>query len=589
MKSLPLRTSIPVEMSSRLRMAYVAARSWLFSGQKSKARQSLAAASRSSGDSQDSSQHKMRMSGSSSLPSYQMQQAQTETVAKGRIILEMRNVSKTYGSARALHAVSLNIREGEIHSLTGENGAGKSTLMKILAGAVIPDTASEIWAFGRRVTIHRPQDAAALGISIIYQELSLCPNLSVAENIYLGRELTHSGITKRSQMVAGARSVLARLGSSIKPLAPVSSLSLSERQLVEIARAVHHNSRILIMDEPTTTLSERETEMLFALMQQLRREGIAIIYISHRMNEVYQLSDRVSVLRDGEYIGTLDRDEISPDKIVRMMVGRELSTFYKKAHATQPGLQPVILSVRDMSDGKRVTGCSLEVRRGEVLGVAGLVGAGRTELARIIYGADRRVSGTIELHGAKREIRSPLDAIQAGILYLTEDRKRLGLFLEMSVSENINFGVIGGDARLGGILNRKKARQRAGASAKTLSIRTPSINSTVGALSGGNQQKALLARLLELQPQVLILDEPTRGIDIGAKSDIYRVIDRMAKENVAVVVISSELPELVGICDRVLVMREGKIAGEVGNIPGLPPLTQENIIAIATAAFSAPQ
>jgi ribose transport system ATP-binding protein len=301
-----------------------------------------------------------------------MKQAQTETVAKGRIILEMR-------------------------SLTGENGAGKSTLMKILAGAVTPDTGSEIWAFGRRVTIHRPQDAAALGISIIYQELSLCPNLSVAENIYLGRELSHSGITKLSQMVAGTRSVLARLGSSIKALAPVSSLSLSERQLVEIARAVHHNSRILIMDEPTTTLSERETEMLFALMQQLRREGIAIIYISHRMNEVYQLSDRVSVLRDGEYIGTLNRDEISPDKIVRMMVGRELSTFYKKAHAAQPGLQPVILSVRDMSDGKRVTGCSFGVRRGEVLGVAGLVGAGRTELARIIYGADRRASGTIEV------------------------------------------------------------------------------------------------------------------------------------------------------------------------------------------------
>ena len=517
-----------------------------------------------------------------------MQRVQTETAAKERIILEMRNVSKTYGSARALHAVFLNIREGEIHALTGENGAGKSTLMKILAGAVTPDTGSEIWAFGRRVTINRPQDAAALGISIIYQELSLCPNLSVAENIYLGRELSHRGIVNRAQTLAGARSVLARLGASIKALAPVSSLSLSERQLVEIARAVHHNSRILIMDEPTTTLSERETEILFALMQQLRREGIAIIYISHRMNEVYQLSDRVSVLRDGEYIGTLNRDEISPDTIVRMMVGRELSTFYKKAHATQPGVQPVILSVREMSDGKRVTGCSFEVRRGEVLGVAGLVGAGRTELARIIYGADRRASGTIELHGTKKKIRSPLDAIQAGILYLTEDRKRLGLFLEMSVSENINFGVIGQDTRFGGILNRKKARQRAGASAKTLSIRTPSINSTVGALSGGNQQKALLARLLELQPQVLILDEPTRGIDIGAKSDIYRVIDRMAKENVAVVVISSELPELVGICDRVLVMREGKIAGEVGNGPGLPLLTQENIIAIATAAFSAP-
>ena len=514
-----------------------------------------------------------------------MQPEENEITSGKRTILEMRNVSKTYGSARALHAVSLNIREGEIHSLTGENGAGKSTLMKILAGAVTPDPGSEIWAYGRQVTISRPQDAAALGISIIYQELSLCPNLSVAENIFLGRELNRGGIANRSQMVAETRGVLTRLGSSINALAAVSSLSLSERQLVEIARAVHHNSRILIMDEPTTTLSERETEMLFALMQQLRREGIAIVYISHRMNEVYQLSDRASVLRDGEYIGTLDRDQINPDTIVRMMVGRELSTFYKKAHETREP-QPVTFSARNMSDGKRVAGCSFEVHRGEVLGIAGLVGAGRTELARIIYGADRRTSGMIEISGNRAEIHSPADAIRSGILYLTEDRKRLGLFLEMSVSENINLGVVGQDARFGGFLNLTKARQRATASVKQLSIRTSSVSSTVGGLSGGNQQKALLARLLELQPRVLFLDEPTRGIDIGAKSDIYRVIDRMAKEHVAVIVISSELPELVGICDRVLVMREGKIAGEVGNAPGMTPLTQENIIAIATAAFS---
>src|SRR5580704_696638 len=495
-----------------------------------------------------------------------------------RTILEMRNVSKTYGGSRALHSASLKIREAEIHSLTGENGAGKSTLMKILAGAVTPDPGSEIWAFGRQVTIRTPQDAAAIGISIIYQELSLCPNLSVAENIYLGRELSVGGIVNRSQMIAGARSVLARLGSTINALGSVSSLSIAERQLVEIARAVHHNSQILIMDEPTTASSERETELLFALMRQLRQEGIAIIYISHRMNEVYQLSDRVSVLRDGEYVGTLDRDEISPDTIVRMMVGRELSTFYKKAHEMPQEREPVIFSVRDMSDGERVTGCSFDVRRGEVLGIAGLVGAGRTELARIIYGADRRVSGTVEVNSQKMEIRSPSDAIQAGILYLTEDRKRLGLFLEMSVSENINLGVVGKDASLGGFLNLGRARQRAAASVKNLSIRTPSINSSVGGLSGGNQQKALLARLLELKPRVLFLDEPTRGIDIGAKSDIYRVVDKMAKENIAVVVISSELPELVGICDRVLVMREGKIAGEVGNAPGMTPLTQENII-----------
>jgi ribose transport system ATP-binding protein len=508
------------------------------------------------------------------------------SAAGGQTILEMRNVSKTYGSARALNGVSLNVRENEIHSLTGENGAGKSTLMKILAGAVAPDPGSEIWAFGRSVTIHRPQDAATLGISIIYQELSLSPNLSVAENIYLGREISRGTIVNRSKMIVGARNVLNRLGSSINPASAVSALSIAERQLVEIARALHANSRILIMDEPTTALSERETDRLFALMQQLRQDGIAIIYISHRMNEVYQLSDRVSVLRDGEYVGTLERDKINPDTIVRMMVGRELSSFYKKAHEAPREREPVIFSTRDMSEGKRVKGCSFDVHRGEVLGIAGLVGAGRTELARLIYGADHRISGTIEVNGQKREIRSPADAIRAGIVYLTEDRKRLGLFLEMSVSENINVGVVEKDARFAGFLNRVIARRRAAQSVKSLSIRTPSVNVAVGALSGGNQQKALLARLLELGPRVLFLDEPTRGIDIGAKSDIYRVIDKMAKENIAVVVISSELPELVGICDRVLVMREGKIAGEVGNAPGMTPLTQENIIALATAAFS---
>jgi ribose transport system ATP-binding protein len=497
----------------------------------------------------------------------------------------MRNVSKTYGAFRALRGVSFSVRESEIHSLTGENGAGKSTLMKILAGAVIADPGSQIFAFGREATIHNPQDAAALGISIIYQELSLSPNLSVAENIYLGREISNYCIVRRSKMLSGARSVLNRLGSKISASATVSSLSIAERQLVEIARAVHHNSRILIMDEPTTALSERETELLFALMRQLRREGIAIIYISHRMNEVYELSDRVSVLRDGEYVGTLDRQDINPETIVRMMVGRELSSFYKKAHKTRSEPASALFSSREISDGKRVMGCSFDVHHGEVLGIAGLVGAGRTELARLICGLDKRISGTVEINGQKVAIDSPSDSIRAGLLYLTEDRKRLGLFLQMSVSENINLGVVGKDSFFGGFLNLRSARERAVASIRSLSIRTPSINAAVGALSGGNQQKALLARLLELQPRVLFLDEPTRGIDIGAKSDIYRVIDKMATENIAVVVISSELPELVGICDRVLVMRQGKIAGEVGHAPGMSALTQENIVALATGAL----
>jgi ribose transport system ATP-binding protein len=281
----------------------------------------------------------------------------------------------------------------------------------------------------------------------------------------------------------------------------------------------------------------------------------------------------------------LDRQNINPETIVRMMVGRELSSFYKKAHKTRSEPASALFSSREISDGDRVTGCSFDVHHGEVLGIAGLVGAGRTELARLICGLDKRISGTIEINGKKVAIDSPADSIRAGLLYLTEDRKRLGLFLQMSVSENINLGVVGKDSFFAGFLNLSSARKRTVDSIRSLSIRTPSINAPVGALSGGNQQKALLARLLELQPCVLFLDEPTRGIDIGAKSDIYRVIDKMASENIAVVVISSELPELVGICDRVLVMRQGKIAGEVGHAPGMNALTQENIVALATGAL----
>ncbi|QRM31709.1 sugar ABC transporter ATP-binding protein [Microvirga sp. VF16] len=501
-------------------------------------------------------------------------------------ILEMKDISKTFPGVKALTNVSLTVYPGEIHALMGENGAGKSTLMKILSGAYQADLGGEIRINGQHVTIDGPLTARHHGISIIYQELSLAPNLTVAENMLLGREHKSGPMVDRRSMEKACQTVLQRLGVHFTATTKVSELSMAERQLVEIARALIANSRILVMDEPTTSLSSRETEAMFALVRQLRAEGLAIIYISHRMAEIYELAERVSVLRDGSYVGTLVGDEISAERLVQMMVGRDLSSFYKKEHDAHQSRGPVMFAVRNMDDGIRVHDCSFELHEGEVLGIAGLVGAGRTELARLIYGADPRASGEVFLQGKRLSIDKPEDAIASGVVYLTEDRKNLGLFLDLTVRENVNISVLDRDARLGGVLNLKAAKQRAAAAIRALGIRVAADVVPVGSLSGGNQQKVLLSRLLETKPKVLILDEPTRGVDIGAKSEIYRLIDSLARNGVGVIVISSELPEVVGICDRVLVMREGRLEGEVGG-DGHPPMTQENIITIATGVREA--
>ncbi|CAM2188862.1 ribose ABC transporter ATP binding subunit [Paraburkholderia sacchari] len=503
-------------------------------------------------------------------------------------LLEMRGISKTFPGVRALNQVRLSVWPGEVHSLMGENGAGKSTLMKILSGAYQADAGGEIVLDGKPVVIDGPLAARELGVAVIYQELSLAPNLSVAENIHAGRELRRGGrrfgMVDRAAMERGCEDVLKRLGASFGPATLVGSLSIAERQLVEIARAVHSDARIIVMDEPTTPLSSRETERLFRLIRQLREEGLAIIYISHRMAEIYELSDRVSVLRDGSYVGTLMRDELNAESLVSMMVGRDISGFYKKAHAPyDPG--HVVLTVRDVADHHRVRGCSLDLHSGEVLGIAGLVGAGRTELARLIYGAEQRVRGEIAIDGRKLHLHGPRDAIEAGLVYLTEDRKHQGLFLDMSVRDNINVAVAGRDARFG-VLDLARGASRAKDSIRALSIRVPSPRVNVGALSGGNQQKVLLSRLLETRPRVLILDEPTRGVDISAKSEIYRIINDLAKTGVGIIVISSELPEIIGVADRVLVMREGVFAGELGGYTG-KPITQEAIIELATGSQGA--
>lgn len=512
----------------------------------------------------------------------------TDVVGNSPPLLEMHAISKTFPGVKALDGVSLTIRPGEILALMGENGAGKSTLMKVLSGAYQADPGGVILMHGQPVAIASPADAKRLGIAIIYQELSLSPNLTVAENIHIGDEPRRGPFVNRRAMRRAAQDLLARLGVGFGPDTLVGSLSIAEQQMVEIARALRVRSKVLVMDEPTTALSSRETERLFALMKRLRGDGLGIVYISHRMAEIYELADRVSVLRDGSYAGTLERAELNPDALVRMMVGRKLDGYYAHKHGDADTIRPVALTATGLRDRRgRVRGCGFTLRYGEVLGIAGLVGAGRTELARLVYGADPLAAGTVSLDGRPVAIRNPGDALRLGIAYLTEDRKRQGLFLDMSVHDNINIGVAGRDARMGGVLNRPRAADRTADAVAALGVRVSHPRVNVGSLSGGNQQKVLLSRWLEMSPQVLILDEPTRGIDIGAKGEIYRIIDKLASVGVAILVISSELPELIGVADRILVMREGEMAGEVGGASGIA-ITQENIIALATGVAVAP-
>jgi ribose transport system ATP-binding protein len=501
------------------------------------------------------------------------------------ILLEMRNISKSFGAHKALHDVRITVRAGEVHALMGENGAGKSTLTSILCGIIPPDPGGEIVIDGAAETIRNPIDARRLGIAIIHQELALADNLTVMENMTLGNESSCLGFRARAKMRARCEPVLGRLGLAWARDRKVRTLSIAEQQMVEIARALMTDARVIVMDEPTTSLSLRETDRLFGIVRELRAEGRAIIYISHRMNEIYELADRVSVLRDGTFIGELACDEVTAEKLITMMVGRDLSTFYTKEGSVRVVVDdaPIVLSVNGVGDGKWLGPCSLELRAGEIVGLAGLVGAGRTELARLIYGAERPQTGTVTLNGKALHLKAPVDAIDAGIAYLTEDRKGLGLLLDMSVHSNINLNVLADDARGATVLNASAGAKRSAEAIAAMNIRVRGPETIVGTLSGGNQQKVLLARLLQRKPKVILLDEPTRGVDVGAKSEIYKIINNLAAEGAAVLVISSELPELIGLSDRILVMREGRIAGEVGGSSGVA-ISQEAIIGIATGS-----
>jgi len=471
-------------------------------------------------------------------------------------VIEVRNLVKEFPGVRALDGVSLSIRAGEVHGIVGENGAGKSTLMKILSGVYQP-TSGEIAVRGRKVHLRSVHDAGGHGIAMIHQELNLVDSLSVADNIFLGREMTRLRMVDGRKTRAEAARHLDKVQAAIDPGVKVSALSVAQQQLVEIAKALSTNASILIMDEPTAVLSEREMKSLFDLISRLKSRGVTILYISHHLSEVLRICDRITVMRDGRLVKTLDAKEASERELARLMVGRELREFFPPI---APAGSEILLQVDAVSSPPRVHGASFELRQGEILGFAGLIGAGRTELAEAIAGLRRRHGsggGTVCLRGDKIEANSPRDAVARGIAYLSEDRKGRGLTMGMGVAENIT--LVSLRRYCGPMLHRKREEEAARGHIERLRIRARSPRQKIETLSGGNQQKVAVAKWLEVEPKVLILDEPTRGVDVGAKREIYELIAKLAAEGRGCIFISSELPELLGMCHRICVMRGGRI------------------------------
>ncbi|WP_028213816.1 sugar ABC transporter ATP-binding protein [Paraburkholderia mimosarum] len=471
-------------------------------------------------------------------------------------ILRLEGIGKRFPGVIALDGINLDLRCGEVHAICGENGAGKSTLMKIISGQYHPD-AGVIRYRGEAVQFLSTSEAQRAGIAIIHQELNLVPHLSVAENLYLAREPKRGPFVDTRRLNADATRCLARIGLDVAPTTLVGTLSIAQQQMVEIAKALSLDAQVLIMDEPTSSLTESETVQLFRIIKELRAAGVAILYISHRLDEMAHIVDRVTVLRDGRHISTDDFSALSVNDIVARMVGRSLEDAYP-ARQSSP-VEEVLLSVKDLRRNGVFGPVSFELRRGEILGFAGLIGAGRTEVARAIFGADKLDSGTITLHGRPVSIRSPREAIRHGLAYLSEDRKKEGLALMMPVAANITLANVRAIASRTGFLRFREEHQIAERYVKELAIRTPSVNQIVRNLSGGNQQKVVIGKWLYRGSKILFFDEPTRGIDVGAKFAIYGLMDRLAADGVGVVLISSELPELLGMTDRIAVFHEGRM------------------------------
>ena len=502
-------------------------------------------------------------------------------------LLRLEGITKRFPGVTALGGVTLDVRAGEVHGLLGENGAGKSTLLKIVSGAQRPDEGRILWR-GEPVALASPHAAQRLGIVTIYQEFTLVPALTVAENVFIGREPVRAGLVDWPRLRRDTAAIIRRIGLTLDPMIPVRDLSVAEQQMVEIARALSMESRLIIMDEPTSALSQTEVERLLGIMEALRRDGIGVVFVTHRLDEARRICDRVTVLRDGQLVATRQASEVALDDIIRAMVGRSAEQLYRRPQARhEPG--EVRLAARNLATartgqrGTALQGVSLHVRAGEILGIAGLVGAGRTEFARAVFGADGLLSGTVEIDGRPVRLRGPRDAIRAGIGLMPEDRKQQALFLSQAVRRNFSVAALAQFLSLGVFVREAAEAQALEGYRRALNIRMSGAEQAVVNLSGGNQQKVVLARWLALKPRVLIVDEPTRGVDVAAKAEVHELLDGLARQGVAVIAISSELPEVLAISDRIVTMREGRVTGE---LPAAEA-TQERLMTLMTLEAAA--
>lgn len=490
-------------------------------------------------------------------------------------LFEAEGITKQFPGTKALDNVQLKVKKGEVHALCGENGAGKSTLMNIIGG-LFPPTEGKLFFEGKEIVPKNPRESQAIGIGFVHQELSLCPHLTAAENIYIGRLPHKRDRIDFKKLWKDADEVLGKFGANFSSRTQVSELTVSEQQLVEIAKSVSLNCKLLILDEPTSSLTDKETKKLFEVIRNLKEEGMAILFISHRMPEIFEICDRVTVFKDGKYMKTMEIKDITSDDIIRTMVGRELGNLYPPK-SSRIEAEKEILRVENMS-GVRFKNVSFSLKKGEILGFAGLVGAGRSEIMRALCSIDPKSSGEIWLDGEKQSFRNYRDAVDKGICYLTEDRKTQGLFLEMSIKSNMTSANLKAVSK-GIWLQEKLEKELADTYVKQLAIKIAGIEYPISSLSGGNQQKCLLGKWLSIHPRLIIMDEPTRGIDVGAKSEIHNLLRKLAEEGVGVIIVSSELPEVMGVSDRIIVVHEGHIAGEVD---GAEMMSEENIMRLAS-------
>ncbi len=493
----------------------------------------------------------------------------------GEVILEMKDIDKTFPGVHALDHVSFNVKRGEVHALMGENGAGKSTLMKVLTGIYTKDSGTITYE-GKEVEFHNAREAQAAGVVIVHQELNMVGHLTVAQNIFIGREFKKGFSIDDKKMVEESKKLFQKLNIDIDPSATMSDLTVGKQQMCEIAKAISHDAKVIVFDEPTAALTEAEIQDLFKIIRDLREQQLGIVYISHRMDEIKGITDRVTVMRDGSYVGTLITKDCTKDDIVNMMVGRVIYEEPKTKSMVAPDA-PVVLKVEHLNAGKMVQDVSFELKKGEILGFSGLMGAGRTETARAIFGADPKESGEIYVNGQLVDIHSPQDAVKAGIGYLSEDRKRFGIVVQKTIAENTTMANLP-EFMKGIFINKRKERKKAQELADSLATKTPSVDELVVNLSGGNQQKVVIAKWLCKNCDILIFDEPTRGIDVGAKNEIYKLMNKLASEGKSIIMISSEMTEILRMSDRIVVMCEGRKTGELM----IEETTQEKIMSFAT-------